>query len=270
MRNVRKTNVKRISRMGRRGFTLIELLVVIAIIAILMGILMPALAKVREQARRQSCQSRVGQHVLAMTMYADTNNGMLPKGYSAGWLQDISCGTVNFMLKTGLTRKMFYCPSNPTTLRYNDYYWMFNNSNWDGSKFTSESGYIVSGYCYILAANGRTEDQITKYMKDPVKKIWCAKVTEKMPAYRELVMDSIMGTAASTKKWGYEFTKITAGGLYSQHQIYDRTSHVNGKDEPVGQNIGFLDGHTEWRRFEPETRAGDQAISRFGNPAYFW
>ncbi len=56
------------------GFTLIELLVVIAIIALLMGILMPALQRVREQARQQSCGARIRQHLLALNMYADDND----------------------------------------------------------------------------------------------------------------------------------------------------------------------------------------------------
>jgi len=61
-----------------KAFTLIELLVVIAIIAVLMGILMPTLRSVREQARRQSCGSQVRQHVLAFNMYADENSTKLP------------------------------------------------------------------------------------------------------------------------------------------------------------------------------------------------
>ncbi len=53
------------------GFTLIELLVVIAIIALLMSILMPALQRVREHGRRQSCGSQIRQHCMAFIMYAD-------------------------------------------------------------------------------------------------------------------------------------------------------------------------------------------------------
>jgi prepilin-type N-terminal cleavage/methylation domain-containing protein len=60
------------------GFTLIELLVVIAVIAILMAILMPALQRVRLQARQRACASQIRQQVLSFTMYADQNNTILP------------------------------------------------------------------------------------------------------------------------------------------------------------------------------------------------
>ena len=53
-----------------RGFTLIELLVVIAIIAVLMGILMPALKKVRNQAQSSACQGNLRNFALAVQMYA--------------------------------------------------------------------------------------------------------------------------------------------------------------------------------------------------------
>ncbi len=62
----------------RRGFTLIELLVVIAIIALLMSILMPALSRVRRQARGVVCQSNLKQWGTIWAMYADENNGMFP------------------------------------------------------------------------------------------------------------------------------------------------------------------------------------------------
>ncbi|MHC4510745.1 MAG: type II secretion system protein [Planctomycetota bacterium] len=70
-----------------RGFTLIELLVVIAIIALLMAILMPALARVKKQARSVACQALLKQWGVIWAMYCDDNNGRFSVGLvgGSGW-----------------------------------------------------------------------------------------------------------------------------------------------------------------------------------------
>ena len=63
-----------------KAFTLIELLVVISIIALLVSILMPALAKAREQAKQAVCLINLRNLSLAWTLYADNNDGKLSNG----------------------------------------------------------------------------------------------------------------------------------------------------------------------------------------------
>jgi len=68
----------------QRGFTLIELFVVISITALLMAILMPALKKVRDQAKAVICQSNLHQWGSIFLIYTDDNNGHFLAGYHQG------------------------------------------------------------------------------------------------------------------------------------------------------------------------------------------
>ena len=269
--------------MKRKGFTLIELLVVIAIIAVLMGILMPALRRVREQARQRSCAARVRQQVLSTIMYADDNGTKLPRPTTpGGWLQDVAINVVNDMLETGMTREMFYCPTNHNQQLENDAFWMFNTANWNGSKFYdyNSGNFIVSGYLFILQmAPGRApRPKIAKYPTDPIQPEWLESTQDDQPSLRELVTDSIFGTPAAGSKYGFNFGQVT-GGIFSGMSasgkgqgLYDQSSHLKNDFEPIGGNDGYLDGHVEWKPFKPQINAGSgRAIPRATiGQNFFW
>ncbi len=218
----------RVSRNAtRRGFTLIELLVVIAIIAILAGMLLPALSKAKERARRTKCLSNLRQVGLAFEMYGLDNNNKLPSHEAGGngWLWDLPLPTADIITDAGANRSILYCPS--SSVKDVDLWWEFSPVN------------RVTGYIWLIKRKGPPP------LTDPDYR-YLESMTHPSPSNTEVTFDWILSEKDTN------FTKVPASTV-----PHIRTSHLN-QQRPSGGNFLFLDGSVRWRPFaEMEYRFGN-------------
>ena len=233
----------------------------IAIIAILAGMLLPALAKAKGKALVVKCNSNLKQFALASIMYANDNNERFPElvdalqqvGY---WPWDMPANVADKLTKDGTTRHMLYCPS--FSKQDNTNLWEFTANQGRGT------GYRVIGYAMTFPRAGRViATNINDKLTD-MKVIRVGAQEVAIPASdRELLADATLSYGENHR----DRTRNTYKGINGGWQGH-QAPHLNGR-VPAGGNIAFLDGHTQWRKFDKMTvRTSPNNTS--DSPAFWW
>jgi prepilin-type N-terminal cleavage/methylation domain-containing protein/prepilin-type processing-associated H-X9-DG protein len=253
MRNFQLPLIER--RRSKRAFTLIELLVVIAIIAILAALLLPTLVTSKERARRVNCKNSQRQFMLAIHLYGDEHQQMLPSGapnkpkpVDDDHLPVISNETSNALVRYLASEKMVHCPS------FADYF----------IRQQAQRPFDEREYGYVIGYNYHGGHINTPWTNTIGTATWIS--PQRLTDNSTLVLVSDMNDWSPG--YGQTFAPHAKGGPRLEGMDASNPNSSGATPAQIGAtggNVGFLDGSVSWRSIKiMETYRGSQQWGDMG------
>jgi prepilin-type N-terminal cleavage/methylation domain-containing protein len=226
-----------------RGFTLIELLVVIAIIAILAAILFPVFAQARDKARSAACLSNLKQVGLALSMYTQDYDEILPFAYNFWGPGVYSVGGITYNTTNGLAPPMIYLA--PYVKNFGVFFCP------SGGKTPPSSGQLT--YSTALQTIGWNW-YVTYVMGTYYGGFAAADPSRVGPRYFGVSLGAIESPADLVMMGDTNPDRLQGAYIYPHTNAWSLTQVPPYKAKPnrhqEGDNFIFADGHAKWFRGE--------------------
>ncbi|MFI4911960.1 MAG: type II secretion system protein [Sedimentisphaeraceae bacterium JB056] len=244
-----KIKMKTSNRIMSGGFTLIELLVVISIIAVLMAIMMPALSKVRQNAKKTLCGTNLHQISLALFCYATDNDGKFWEGIPEFEVQSdpkrgqptlISIYSMTEVMNYGYDTEVWWCPTDIGSAHYKYYYPITQASieDWaDDGNFNMSDGNSYSNQRFGLLPSSYTFWNVWG-LDSKLRTESVGKTTSEQVIVQDNVKSRPDDCFDNVNHWDKD---------NNRDNLYPRPPQYG---EPQGGNVVLGDGHVTWRKFE--------------------
>jgi prepilin-type N-terminal cleavage/methylation domain-containing protein/prepilin-type processing-associated H-X9-DG protein len=255
-------------RRSARGFTLVELLVVVALIAIVAALLFPVFSQVREKARQARCFSNLKQISLAMMMYVQDYDDMLPRDVTR-WgdlpaTDPCSPGNPNRRLEAKLgpyirNTEVFACPSaNTPPVTWDEAHAVCGRDGWGYPDFMCFQGDTTRGKPLSYGWNYRVFQWSVTPPSSGCDAPGISVAAVVSPEGKVMVADSRRSFVDPVDLAFANYPGVSASFAGNVDQFWPQFPRgsdlpiVPGRDarHQMGQNAAFFDGHVRWVSYE--------------------